>query len=107
MSRKLHISIRTGLLLALCCLVGFAEDRYVIHTKGDVEGIASRYGLRVVKSLGGSGIGMHVVASSGQNPANVLRSLALDAGVNSAEQDQPVLLPGQRSDSAVHPSSAP
>src|SRR5437016_9104441 len=107
MSRTLHISTRTGLLLAFCCFVGFAEDRYVIHTKGDVTGIAERYGLKVVKSVGGSGNGVHVVSSSGQNPEYVLRSLATDAGVNTAERDQPVLLPGQHSSAPIHPNSAP
>jgi subtilisin family serine protease len=107
MSRKLHITARSGLLLALCCFVGFAEDRYVIQTKGDINKIASRHSLKVVKSLNGSGNGTHVLSSEGQNPQTVLRSLASEAGVNDAEHDKPVLLPGQKSDAPVHPASAP
>jgi subtilisin family serine protease len=108
MSRKLHTTARTGLLLALCCCVGFAEDRFVIHTKGDINKIASRYGLKVIQSIPGSGTGTHIVVSgNGQNTEQVLRSLASDVAVSSAEADQPVLLPGQRSDAPVHPASAP
>src|SRR4051794_5749164 len=107
MSRKLHILARTGLLLALCCLVGSAEDRYVIKSNGDANKLASRYGLKLMKSLPGSGSGTHVLSSSGQNTAQVLRSLASDPSVNSAEPDHAVLLPGQRSDATVHPASAP
>jgi hypothetical protein len=107
MSRTLHITARTGLLLALCCFVGFAEDRYVINTKGDVNKIASRYGLKLVKSLSGSGNGTHVLSSNGQDPRQMIHSLASDANVSSAEPDQAVLLPGQHSNSAVHPASAP
>lgn len=107
MSCKLHIPARSGLLLALFCFVGFAEDRYVIHTKGDISKIASRYGLNVVKSLAGSGNGTHVLSSHGQDPQHVLRSLAAEAGVSSAEPDQPVMLPGQKSDAPVHPAGAP
>jgi subtilisin family serine protease len=107
MSRKLHILARTGLLLALCCFVGFAEDRYVINTKGDINKIASRYGLKIIKSLDGSGNGTHVLSSNGKNPQQVIRSLASEAGVNSAEHDKPVMLPGQRSNAPVHPAGAP
>ena len=107
MSRKLHILARTGLLLALCCFVGFADDRYVINAKGDINKIASRYGLKLLRSLPGAGNGVHVLSGSGQNAAHVLHTLNSDPGVNSAEPDKPVLLPGKHTNSAVHPASAP
>ena len=107
MSRKLHILARTGLLLALCCFVGFADDRYVINAKGDINKIASRYGLKLLRSLPGAGDGVHVLSGNGQNAAHVLHTLNSDPGVNSAEPDKPVLLPGKHTNSAVHPASAP
>jgi thermitase len=108
MSRKLQISARTGLVLAFCCFVVSAEDRYVINTKGDINKIASRYGLKVIKSFTGSGSGTHVLSSGRQDPQHIIiRSLASDSDVSRAELDQPVLLPGQRSSAAVHPAGAP
>jgi hypothetical protein len=94
-------------MLALCCIVGFAEDRYVIRTNGDINKVASRYGLKIVQSLPGAGHGTHVLSSSGQNSGQLLHTLAFDPTVNSAEPDQPVFLPGQKSNASVHPASAP
>ena len=107
MSRKLHIPARTGLWLALWCFIGSAEDRYVIHTNGNINQIAKRHGLKVIHSLAGSGSGHHVLSSSGLNPREVLNSLAADSDIKTAETDVPVLLPGQRSGAPVHPASAP
>jgi subtilisin family serine protease len=106
MSRNLHILARAGLLAALCCFASFAEDRYVVHTNGDIRSIAARHGLRVVQSFAGSGNGHHVLASAGQNPLSVIRGLALDASVVSVEADQPIFLPGQHSGASVHPAIA-
>ena len=61
---------------------------------GDVNGIAKRYGLTVVKSLSGSASGHHVLASRGAIPAAVLRSLATEFAVSSAEVEKAVRLPG-------------
>jgi subtilisin family serine protease len=107
MSRKLHILGRAGLLLGLSCNAILAEDRYVIYTKGDVSQIAQRHGLKVVKSLSGSGNGHYVLSGSGKSSQETLRELAADSQISSAETDGAVLLPGQRSGAAVHPSGAP
>jgi subtilisin family serine protease len=107
MSRKLHILERTSLLLLLGSLALFGQDRFLVHTKGDIHQIAKRYGLKVVRSLPGSGSGLHILESSGHPARHVLVTLAADAGVQSAEPDQPLLLPGMRAGANVHPDSAP
>jgi hypothetical protein len=107
MSPKLHIPARTALLLALCSFASFAEDRYVVHTNGDINKIAGHHGLTVVKSLSGSGTGIYVLSGSEKNSQDILNNLSKDASIASAESDKPVLLPGQKSDALVHPSSAP
>jgi len=107
MSAKLHIPARIALLLALCAFASFAEDRYVVRSNGDINKIAQHHGLKVIKSLTGSGNGLHVLSSSGLNPQTVLHTLAMSADVASAEHDKPVTLPGQKSDASVHPASAP
>ncbi|HEY2105809.1 MAG TPA: S8 family serine peptidase, partial [Candidatus Binataceae bacterium] len=107
MSRRLHILLRIALLTALFALGAFAEDRYVVKVTGDVNTIAKRYGLTVVKSLTGSAAGRHVLASTGADPKTVLRNLLSEFAVNSAEVEQPVRLPGIQAAGAVHPAGAP
>src|SRR5262249_25761575 len=80
---------------------------YVVHTNGDINKIAGHHGLTVVRSLTGSGTGIHVLSGPEKNSQDVLNNLSKDASIASAESDKPVLLPGQKSDALVHPSSAP
>ena len=107
MSRRPHNLLRIALLTALFALGAFAEDRYLVKVTGDVNGIAKRYGLTVVKSLTGSAAGQHVLSSTGADRQTVLRNLSLEFAVNSAEVEQPVRLPGIKAASAVHPAGAP
>jgi subtilisin family serine protease len=107
MSRRPHILLRIALLTALFALGAFAEDRYLVKVTGDVNGIAKRYGLSVVKSLTGSAAGQHVLASTGADPQTMLRNLLSEFAVNRAEVEQPVRLPGIQAAGAVHPASAP
>jgi subtilisin family serine protease len=101
MSRRFHISVRISLLSALFSLGAFAEDRYFVKVNGDVNAVAMRYGLTVVKSLGGTATGKHILSSQGQNPQNVLRSLAADFSVQTVESDNPVVLPGIKPASSI------
>jgi subtilisin family serine protease len=94
MSRRLHKSVRIALLVALSTLAAFAEDRYLVKVNGDVNAVASRYGLTVVKSLTGSGLGYYVLSSKGSAPATVLRNLSSEIAVTSAEPEKTVRLPG-------------
>ena len=103
MSRRLHISMRIALLVTLFCLGAFAQEKYFVTVTGDVNGIAKRYNLTVVKSLAGSA-GQHVLSSKGANPHSVLRSLSLDSAVKSAELDKVVLLPGKKAAATVYPA---
>ena len=57
MLRRRHISVRISLLISLCCLAAFGEDRYLVKVTGDINGLANRLGLTVVKSLTGSASG--------------------------------------------------
>ena len=107
MVRRLHISVRIALLVALYSLGAFAEDRYLVKVTGDVNGIAKRYGLTVVKSLTGSASGHHVLSSKGTIPQTVLRNLSLEFAVHSAEAEKPVHLPGIKPASPLHPAGAP
>src|SRR4051794_3570211 len=107
MSRRLHNSVRIALLVALTTLGAFAEDRYLVKVNGDVNAVAKRYGLTVVKSLNGSGYGRHVLSSKGALPLAVLRNLSTEFAVRSAEAEKSVRLPGIKPAAAVHPSGAP
>uniref|UniRef100_Q021G4 Fervidolysin. Serine peptidase. MEROPS family S08A n=1 Tax=Solibacter usitatus (strain Ellin6076) TaxID=234267 RepID=Q021G4_SOLUE len=106
MSRRLHISVRISLLIALFSLGAFAEDRFLVKVNGDINALARHYGLTVVQSLGGSATGMHVLSSKGANPHDLARSLAAEFSVRSVEPDNAVILPGIKPASAVVRSPA-
>ena len=99
--------MRIALLVALYALGAFAEDRYLVKVTGDVNGVAKRHGLTVVKSLTGSASGQHVLSSRGVDPQTMLRSLSMEFAVNSAEAEKAVRLPGIKPGSPVHPAGAP
>jgi subtilisin family serine protease len=107
LSSRIHISVRIALLISLCSLGALADDRYLVKVAGDVNGIAKRYGLTVVKSLSGSASGHHVLSSSGPIPQTVLRSLSAEFAVSSAEAEKAVRLPGINPAAPVHPAGAP
>lgn len=105
MSRRLYTSVRILLLGAIFSLGAFAEDHYLIKATGDVNALAKRHGLKVVKALGGSATGHYVVSSTGINPQTVLHNLANDNTVQKAEADRPVSLPGIKpASTVVHPA---
>ena len=104
MSRRLHISVRIALLAALYCLGAFAQDNYLVKVAGDVQGIAKRHGLTVVRSLTGSASGYHVLSSRGVNPQTMLHNLSMDSAVNAAESEHAVQLPGIKPGSPVRPA---
>ncbi|MEO8591906.1 MAG: S8 family serine peptidase [Candidatus Solibacter sp.] len=107
MSRKLHNLVSLGVLAALTALGAFAEDRYLVKVNGDVNSIAKRNGLTVVRALSGSGSRQYVLASRGVSPLSVLRGLGTDPLVRAAETEKPVRLPGIKSGRPVHPAGAP
>jgi len=107
MSRRLHTSVRIACLAAFCSIGAFAEDRYLVKGAGDINDIAARHGLTVVKSLAGSASGLYVLSSKGAIPQTVLRSLSMDSAVQSAEPEKAVRLPGIDASARIHPASAP
>ena len=109
MLKTLHTLTRIGLLTGLLSLAALAQDRYVVHLgTGNADSIAARHGMTVVKSLKGSGTGVHVLsAPRNSNSWKVMQDLAADMEVQSAETDSPILLPGLKAAAMVHPSSAP
>jgi subtilisin family serine protease len=91
----------------LCSPEVLGEDRIVIRVKGDVNQLSNRLNLKVEKSLNGSGAGIHVVSPrDGSSTQHVLRSLALEASVQSAETEKPVQLPGISSQRKVNPAAS-
>jgi subtilisin family serine protease len=106
MSRRLHTSVRIACLAAFCSIGAFAEDRYLVKGAGDINDIAARHGLTVVKSLNGSASGLYVLASKGVIPQSVLRSLSMDTAVQSAEPEKAVRLPGIHSSAPINPAGA-
>src|ERR1035441_9056271 len=106
MLRGLHIPVRLAFVAELFSFGAFAEDRYVVKVTGDVNAIAQRHGLQVVKTLTGSASGHYVLSSSNLDPATVLRNLKMEFAVRTAEPDVPVQLPGITAKTQVHPASA-
>ena len=105
MLRRLLASLSIILLVMLFSVGAFAEDRYLVKVNGDVNGIASRNHLTLVKSLTGSASGYHVLSSTGAAAPTVLRNLSRDPAVTSAEPEQPAQLPGISAAATVHPAS--
>lgn len=106
MSRTRNIPAHFGVLLLLAT-GAHAQDRFVVKVSGDVNDLARRHNLSVVKSLSGSANGIHVLeAPHGSNSQQVLRNLAYEAAVKTAESEAPVKLPGLSSKTSPHPVSA-
>jgi subtilisin family serine protease len=108
MLKTFHLLTRISLLMGLLSLTAWAEDRYVVHLgRHDAYAVAARHGMTVVKSLKGSGTGVHVLSAPKNSESwKVMQELANDAAVQSAEKDSPVLLPGIKAAAMVHPASA-
>jgi len=108
MLKPLQILTRISLLMGLLSLTAGAEDRYVVRLGlNDANSFAARHGMTVVKSLTGSGTGVHVLsAPKNSAPWQVMQDLAADTAVQSAETDRPILLPGMKAAATVHPSAA-
>jgi subtilisin family serine protease len=96
------ISVRIVLLVTLFSFGAFAEDRFLVKATGDINAMAKRHGLKVVKALTGSASGTYVLSSTGVQPQTVLNSLKSEFAVQAAETDKPVRLPGIKSSAAVH-----
>jgi subtilisin family serine protease len=109
MLKTLHMLTRISLLMGLLSLTAWAEDRYVVHLgQNDANAVAARHGMTVVKSLKGSGTGVHVLSAPRNSDSwKIMQDLATDTAVQSAEKDSPILLPGIKAAAMVHPSSAP
>ena len=110
MPKTLHVLIPTGLLLCLLALATPAQGRkYVVHlgSNSDAALVAARHGMTLVKSLTGSGNGIHVLSGpDSQDAGRVIQELSSDPAVQSAETDGPVMLPGLNAAAPVHPPSA-
>ena len=110
MLNKLNTLIQTSVLIGLLALAAPAEDRkYVVHLGSNTIAatVAARHGMTVVKSLEGSGTGIHVLsAPKSQDAWRVVQSLAGDPAVRGAETDSAVMLPGLKAAAQVHSASA-
>jgi len=110
MLKNLNILIQASLLMGSLAIVAPAQDRnYVVQLKGDADAgtVAAAHAMTVLRSLGGSGTGIHVMsAPAGQQDWQVLQGLATDPNVQAAETDGPVALPGINAAAPLHPASA-
>src|SRR4051812_38112425 len=107
MLKLLHIPAKIGALALLLSSALLADDRFVVKVNGDVNQLAARNNLSVVKSLSGSGTGIHVLqAPRGASLLQVLRNLANDSLVAGAESEKPLVLPGLSSTSSPIPSAS-
>jgi subtilisin family serine protease len=110
MLKKPHVLTQTSLLLGLLAFAAPAEDRtFVVHLRGnsDAASVAARHGMTLVKSLTGSGNGIHVLSAPNRhNARRVVQDLATDPAVQSAETNGPITLPGIKAAAQVHPASA-
>ena len=119
MSSRINMLARTSVLIGLLSLGASAaehSEHYIIHltnrlTNTDINSVAARHGMTVVKSLTGSGTGVHVLAGP-KNQTNSqiledLHDLVADPAIQAAQNDSPVLLPGIHAAAQIHPTSAP
>jgi subtilisin family serine protease len=88
-------TLRTTLLISLFFLRAFAQDHYLVRAPGSaITQIAGRYGATVVKSLNGSGQGLHVVSvPKSWNEAQLVQSLKSDPQVQWVEHDDALAVP--------------
>lgn len=109
MLKPRNLLLQTSLLVGWLALAAQAQDKkYVVHLgNADATSVAARHGLKVTKSLTGSGKGVHVLsAPKGHDAWRVIQNLVNDPAVQSAEPDGPITLPGIKAAAPVHPASA-
>jgi len=93
-----HNPARFLYLFVVLSAAAFGEDRFLVRVNGDVHQFAQRNHLSVIKSLSGSGSGVHLVsAPAGGDKQSILRRLSADAAVRAAETERPMKLPGLNS----------
>jgi subtilisin family serine protease len=106
MLKKPHIPTSL-LLLAGMCATAFGQNRFLVRVTGDIDPVAIRHRLSVVRSLRGSASGIHVLAGpAGSDAKKLLQSLANDPQVSAADADQAMRLPGLSSPINPNPSGS-
>ena len=95
MDRRIHLLVRTGLLVVATLLRVSAQDRYLVRApKLEIGNIAARHNLTIIRSLEGSAGNLHVVsAPAGADAQTTIRRLQADASVQGVEPDLPINLP--------------
>ncbi|MBS1856709.1 MAG: S8 family serine peptidase [Acidobacteria bacterium] len=100
--------VRLATLALLLPAAVFAQGRFLVKVRGDIGPVAQRNQVTVLKALSGSASGMYVLsAPRGADARQLLRNLAADAAVQSAEPEKPVKLPGLASSVNPNPSGIP
>ena len=92
---KRNLLTRTGLLIFLFVTNVLAQNHFLVRAPSSaIYNIASRHGVTVVASLGGSASGLHVVnVPAGANASQILAGLMSDPQVERVEHDDPVTAP--------------
>lgn len=107
MLKKPYTPIKLLLLGVLLSAGAFGQNRFLVRVTGDVGPIAQRNRLSIIRSLGGSAAGVHVLSSPvTDDPQLVLRGLATDSDVRAAESEKPMRLPGLSSRINPNPASS-
>ena len=88
-------TLRTILLISLFLLRAFAQDHYLVRAPvSSINDIAKRHGVTLLKSLTGSGQGLHVVSVPNVwNAAQIVQGLKADSQVSSVEHDDGITVP--------------
>jgi subtilisin family serine protease len=88
-------TLRITLLTSLFFLRAFAQDHYLVRAPVSAIGqIASQHGLTLVRSLSGSGQGLHVVSVPNvYNAAQLVQGLRSDPQVQWVEHDDALAVP--------------
>ncbi|HLK64917.1 MAG TPA: S8 family serine peptidase [Bryobacteraceae bacterium] len=86
---------RIIILVSILSLTALAQDHYLVRAPASAIGaIANRHGVMLLKSLSGSGQGLHVVSVPNVwNSAEILQSLKSDPQVQSVEHDAALTVP--------------
>jgi subtilisin family serine protease len=95
MSKTPYIPVKVLFVAGLLTVGAFGQNRFLVKVTGDIAQVAQRNHLTIIRSLGGSASGVHILSGAkGDDPQEVLRSLAAEGAVRSVEREKPMRLPG-------------
>jgi subtilisin family serine protease len=107
MSNTPYIPVKLLFVAGLLTVGAYGQNRFLVKVTGDIRQVAQRNHLTVIRSLGGSASGVHVLSGAkGDDPQQVLGSLTTESAVRSVEREKPMRLPGLSSRLNPNPTSS-